>query len=657
MPQPNAPPQNFVPPPNYPTTNPPPQPPPQPNSTVPTYSTVLNAATTTNTQAPPPVSQPTNPQSKPPSIIKHFSHPHILKPMEIEQKNAKVCSACECELSGSAYCCTETHCTFNLHKSCFDSPSEFRHKSHLQHPLTLLPAPPYDDGFTCNACLKDGKAFAYTCATCSYDLHIDCIQWPESVIRPDHKHNLTLYYSSPLAELSQEATFMCDVCKNPVHELAWMYYCNVYVCWQCHYFLHEQCFRAARAFKHPSHPPHPLTLVPCPTYPSGSFICNSCNLIGNGFSYSCSECEFDIHVHCALGPNANSHVSPSPVPAPNFTAQNFNPHPQNHTYPPPIQTGPYPTYPPPQIGTISNETQNYPPLPSNPFPNSFPQMPQPNAPPQNFVPPPNYPTTNPPPQPPPQPNSTVPTYSTVLNAATTTNTQAPPPVSQPTNPQSKPPSIIKHFSHPHILKPMEIEQKNAKVCSACECELSGSAYCCTEPHCTFNLHKSCFDSPHEFRHKSHLQHPLTLLPAPPYDDGFTCNACLKDGKAFAYTCATCSYDLHIDCIQWPESVIRPDHKHNLTLYYSSPLAELSQEATFMCDVCKNPVHELAWMYYCRECDFGTHLECVASGMKQENVGGGNGKSQEELLRETELKFAMLQLLLGAQARKTMLELV
>ncbi|KAL2234239.1 uncharacterized protein LOC105170022 [Sesamum indicum] len=479
-----------------------------------------------------------------------------------------------------------------------------------------------------------------------------------------HNHGLVFH------QLPQGSEIHCSGCKSPGLG-------NVYVCWQCSYFLHEQCFRAARSLKHPSHPLHPLTLVPFPTYPSGSFFCNSCNHAGYGLSYSCSECEFDIHVHCAHLPNPNSHLSPSPIANPNFS-QNFNPQPQNPIYPPPIQTNAFPGYPPPP--TNQTDPQNfipqpqittYPPNPSNPYP-SFPPAnttvqetqnysTHPYTPqvPQNFVPVPVNDATTSTPPPPPQP-----TYSTMVN--TTINPPQPPPVSQPTppqfpqtsNPEPKPaPSIIKHFSHPHVLKAMEIEKKNAKVCSACECELSGSAYCCTEPYCTFNLHKSCFDSPREVRHKSHLQHPLTLLTAPPYKDGFTCNACLKDGKAFAYTCSTCSYDLHIDCIQWPDTVTRPDHKHALALYYSSPAAEVSPEATFMCDACKNPVHEMAWVYYCRECDFGTHLECVTSGIKEQEVSGAGAKTEEELLRETELKFAVLQLLLGAQGRKAALELI
>ncbi|GFQ07695.1 hypothetical protein PHJA_002913600 [Phtheirospermum japonicum] len=379
-----------------------------------------------------------------------------------------------------------------------------------------------------------------------------------------HHHSLVLHQPP---QGSHE--LHCSGCKSRASG-------DVYACWQCNYFLHGQCFSAARSLRHPSHPLHPLTLVANPSF-------------------------------------------------------------NNPIYPPPIQTSPYPTYPPPPHQ--NHDTQNYPP-PPQPQITTYP--PNPNNPYPNYT-----PTNTPPP-------NEAQNYSSAFHL-----TPANPPPPPPPQPNPKPPlnNMIKHFSHPHALKPMEIEKKNVKVCSACEFELSGSAYCCTEAHCTFNLHKACYDSPREIRHKSHLQHPLTLLAQPPYSDGFTCNACLKDGKAFVYTCATCSYDLHIDCVQWPDKVTRTDHSHPLTLYHSSPAAETSQDVTFMCDVCKNPVHDMAWVYYCRECDFGTHLECVTSGIKPQNNGGGGEKSQEELLRETELKFAVLQLLLEAQGRKAAVDLI
>ncbi|KAK6162870.1 hypothetical protein DH2020_002711 [Rehmannia glutinosa] len=189
---------------------------------------------------------------------------------------------------------------------------------------------------------------------------------------------------------------------------------------------------------------------------------------------------------------------------------------------------------------------------------------------------------------------------------------------------------------------MEVEQKNSKLlCSACERELSGSAYCCTEPHCNFNLHKACFECPREIRHKSHLEHSLTLVAVSRYSEGrFTCDACGKDGKGFSYSCATCLYDIHMDCVKWPETMTRRDDKHPLTLSYSSAAA-LGNEMTFTCDVCKNPVDKMGWLYNCRECDFGTHLECVSSEVKQQTVG--DGLTLEQLRIDKKVQKAILEL--------------
>ncbi|KAI3448945.1 hypothetical protein Pfo_005610 [Paulownia fortunei] len=153
-----------------------------------------------------------------------------------------------------------------------------------------------------------------------------------------HNHGLVFH------QMPQGSEIHCSGCKSPGSG-------NVYACWKCSYFLHEQCFRATRSLKHPSHPLHPLTLVPYPTYPSTSFFCNSCNLVGNGFCYCCSECEFDVHVHCAHMTGATTtHVShPTSVAVPNFSmpndAHSFNHQLQNPIYPP-IHNNLFPNYVP-----------------------------------------------------------------------------------------------------------------------------------------------------------------------------------------------------------------------------------------------------------------------------------------------------------------------
>ncbi|KAM0050227.1 putative kinase C-like, phorbol ester/diacylglycerol-binding protein [Helianthus debilis subsp. tardiflorus] len=111
-----------------------------------------------------------------------------------------------------------------------------------------------------------------------------------------HAHNLIMHQAHDAANMP------CSGCNSLVNGTA-------YVCWQCNFVLHEQCFHAMRSLKHPSHPSHPLTLVPYPTYPSNSFYCNICKLTGTGLSYSCSDCEFDLHVLCAQSGTRQQMVS------------------------------------------------------------------------------------------------------------------------------------------------------------------------------------------------------------------------------------------------------------------------------------------------------------------------------------------------------------
>ncbi|XP_073153526.1 protein VACUOLELESS GAMETOPHYTES [Henckelia pumila] len=108
-----------------------------------------------------------------------------------------------------------------------------------------------------------------------------------------HPHTLTLYK----VEAGQQQ-YQCHGCQLPCQGS------NIFACWSCNFFLHEHCGNANRYVKHPSHPEHPLVLLPSPTYCSSSYLCNGCGAPGSSFSYCCPMCEVDVHVHCAyLPPN------------------------------------------------------------------------------------------------------------------------------------------------------------------------------------------------------------------------------------------------------------------------------------------------------------------------------------------------------------------
>ncbi|KAL8123947.1 uncharacterized protein LOC141716700 [Apium graveolens] len=101
------------------------------------------------------------------------------------------------------------------------------------------------------------------------------------------------------------AYMLCAGCKLPANS------CDdfIYSCDPCNFHLHLSCTKFPHLITHPSHASHPLTLLPVSTYPGGVFNCDACNRRGNGFSYHCMLCDFDLHVVCASKPLSVAHHS------------------------------------------------------------------------------------------------------------------------------------------------------------------------------------------------------------------------------------------------------------------------------------------------------------------------------------------------------------
>ncbi|KAL7158219.1 hypothetical protein ABFS83_02G128000 [Erythranthe nasuta] len=168
--------------------------------------------------------------------------------------------------------------------------------------------------------------------------------------------------------------------------------------------------------------------------------------------------------------------------------------------------------------------------------------------------------------------------------------------------------------HSHDLKLSDSDNSDEITCSICEQELSPgptSSYACTKTNCEFILHESCFQLPMKLRHKSHREHVFTLtseLIPRPYTLSRSCDACGDLINAFVYQCNECDYKIHVACALLPETVRCKGHVHSLDLYYSTlELGSLS-----CCDVCDGDLKEGFWNYYCKDCGFGTHLDCVTS---------------------------------------------
>ncbi|KAK1424919.1 hypothetical protein QVD17_20260 [Tagetes erecta] len=438
-----------------------------------------------------------------------------------------------------------------------------------------------------------------------------------------HKHDLMMH------EMPEGAEVSCCGCNSLATK-------TIYVCWQCNFYLHEQCFQATRSRKHPSHPQHPLTLVPYPTYPSNSFYCNSCKIIGTGFSYSCSDCDFDLHVQCAYSiSSATNFHQPHAVTT--------SPHDPHHHISYPIPTlNPVPIQYPINITQDSYMAQNVSTY-SVPSSTQNPVTSVQNAHiSQTFT---SVPTS--------AHNSSIPQNTSFAFVPTSAPNPQPSRYGESGQNKTQNPGI-KHFSHPHGLVLVNIKHGKKNVfCSGCQEPIIGKGYACVEANCGFQLHESCFNLKNEIQHKSHSPHPLILLSTSPYKNTngkFTCNACFKDGTGFNYHCSICEHDLHVKCANLKETVKREDHEHVLKLCYECPL--MGEEYTFFCDVCSRVVHRDHWTYYCKECDFGTHLDCVESEVVDEASEDHvvDGRSDQQRLKE-----AMEVARISAIGRKNMLD--
>ncbi|KAL2234241.1 uncharacterized protein LOC105168571 [Sesamum indicum] len=191
-----------------------------------------------------------------------------------------------------------------------------------------------------------------------------------------------------------------------------------------------------------------------------------------------------------------------------------------------------------------------------------------------------------------------------------------------------------HFSHHHILIPLEPDQGEQISCKVCEGQISEPFHGCLS--CHFYLHDRCTDAPRSLDHPSHPAHPLTLLPTPTYPTrSFMCNACALHGKAYSFSCACCEFDLHVQCALMPSTILVENHPHELQLIFDSPCQDENTE--FECNICKEIVHKDQWLFYCGACDFGGHLGCTTDLKGRPRKDSREGEEDEAGQEDEEAK--------------------
>ena len=223
------------------------------------------------------------------------------------------------------------------------------------------------------------------------------------------------------------------------------------------------------------------------------------------------------------------------------------------------------------------------------------------------------------------------------------------------------PTKIKHFSHEHDLK-LSYEVENNKKCDGCVRAIFPPFYRCAK--CNFFLHKSFIELPRKRRHPLHW-HLLTLLPKAPYrSKSFKCNACKQFCNGFNYYCETCNFDLNVQCSLILEILSHKGHEHPLRLsstrhcqncsgcdFKSSLLFKQNSQVlrcitcefaldfkcatlplttrykqhehpftlsyvveddsgNYYCDICEEERDPKNWFYYCADCSYFAHPECI-----------------------------------------------
>ncbi|KAK3415036.1 hypothetical protein EUGRSUZ_H00610 [Eucalyptus grandis] len=135
------------------------------------------------------------------------------------------------------------------------------------------------------------------------------LSYDPQIQHSSHPHTLQLSNFQNLHRRHQQqpqpaSPSVCSGCLHPLSSGgAWVYSCP-----PCGFAVHASCAHLPPLITHPSHPKHPLSLLPSPAYPCGSFDCDACGRrAGGGFSYHCAECHFDLHVACASKPLSVTH--------------------------------------------------------------------------------------------------------------------------------------------------------------------------------------------------------------------------------------------------------------------------------------------------------------------------------------------------------------
>ncbi|KFK36671.1 hypothetical protein AALP_AA4G154700 [Arabis alpina] len=147
-------------------------------------------------------------------------------------------------------------------------------------------------------------------------------------------------HNHPLSEVNGVGTFTCDGCK--LHGNGKTYRCS-----DCDYDLHEYCATCPQSLRSSYHAPdHELSLIKGPTHMTSCYVCR---FYMQGMFYKCKHCSFESHPLCTHGPMHASSPDATVTQQRSLHDPVGQPSPPHHygqgipyAYPPMNPYGPYP---------------------------------------------------------------------------------------------------------------------------------------------------------------------------------------------------------------------------------------------------------------------------------------------------------------------------
>ncbi|XP_039005283.1 uncharacterized protein LOC120132620 [Hibiscus syriacus] len=518
------------------------------------------------------------------------------------------CMACKHELQGSlVYACLP--CYFFLHDSCINvMPRQVQSPFHPQHTL-LAGAIRLSYFHTCYACEETVQGICFFCDECDVSLHLSCAKYHTRAIKHIfHPHPLLYMGKTIAAEIS------CHAClrKDPR---------DSFRCTECDFRIHVECISIPTRVEHPRHL-HSLVLINSFIEDeSGDYCCDICETERNSehHVYYCEECSFIAHIYCVapefghtekmlmdqmqIEEKSNESLESEMMSVDHgkmVQIDFFHPHPlmlNDEAGAMFVCNG---------CGELSRGS--------------------------------SY-------------NCSLCWFSLDAKCAALKLDDDVAKHDAEKAKQIK--TTISHFGHTHQLTRCKIEalqtELNGEYCKACRNGIGGSMYVCL--FCEICFHESCLlDMPSQVHSPFH-PHPLLLYVSDNTKGG--CHVCGNDVGAITLICFHCRIGMHPSCAMYqtqtpssaasrvnstyissvlPYIVKHVRHSHPLTL--SKSVVEDDSE-NYYCDTCETKRNPELDVYYCKECNYIAHIDCVLSEAVK-SKGNSEQRLMECMLKELTL---------------------